>query len=70
MIIPAHEWFARRRFVTVAPPFRQTAWSVDDLATNIRVITDISVEEAGLYADTLEERFNSVQPGQPGNDDA
>ena len=54
------EWFERRRFVSDRPADsrKPNTWGVRDLATNIVVLNDVTVEEAGLYADALEARYN------------
>ena len=54
------DWFDRRRFVTDRPADSRNFndWGVRDLATNIVLINGISGEEAGLYADTLEVKYN------------
>ena len=62
------EWFDGRRFVVEGPQMfdgftyhRERAingWGVRDLATNIVLITDVTGEEASVYADALETKYN------------
>ena len=70
------DWFDRRRFVIERPDTgnwtdgRKQAvdgWGVRDLSTNIIILTDVTVEESGLYADTLETKYNRYLPKEGSN---
>jgi hypothetical protein len=55
---PDPDWFDARRFVVVTPKHTGNQWGVIDLKNNMLVIKDVSVEEAGVFSDTFEERYN------------
>ena len=61
---PDTQWFDGRRFVIAPPEFNENGWGVLDLKTSALLITGVSVEESGLYADTCEERYNSAHDEQ------
>jgi hypothetical protein len=67
---PIPDWFDRRRFVIDRPADSRdwNNWGVRDLAHNILVINGVSGEESGLYADTLEEKYNRAPDRQKEND--
>ena len=68
------EWFDSRRFVIGRPQLasgfqiiRRAAlhdWQVLDLKTSETVVSGLTVEDAGLYADVLEDKYNTAQPRQ------
>lgn len=60
------DWFDRRRFVSDRPSdSRQSEqWGVRDLATSIVIVTGVTGEEAGLYADALEAKYNRYLTGK------
>lgn len=63
------EWFDSRRFVIGRPRMRDgfqfipraslEDWRVIDLKTKKPVVTGLSVEDSGLYADVLEDKYNT-----------
>jgi len=55
------EWFDSRRFVTNRPEYFESVneWKVVDLKTNKTILSDLSGEDAGLYADALEIKYNA-----------
>ena len=67
------EWFDSRRFVIGRPrmldgfKFVPRAsledWRVIDLKTSKPVIIGLTVEDSGLYADVLEDKYNAVSEG-------
>lgn len=62
-------WFGSRRFVTKKPKLydefryigadRVDDWGVIDLKTNKTILTDLTGEDAGFYADGLEIVYNA-----------
>ena len=70
------EWFCRRRFVIGRPrmldgfQFVPRAsledWRVIDLKTSKAIVTGLTVEDSGLYADVLEDKYNTASTDHDG----